>query len=432
MRLFYVLLLCLFAGTASAQSYTSFFTGDTTDATTSPLPGGICLMGGATENDSASAWFLRRANGGDVVVLRTSGGNGYNSYFYSGLGVSVNSVQTILFNSPSAAQDQYVRQQLRNAEAVFIAGGDQWTYIQQWRGTPIDSILNWSVNTRHMPIGGTSAGMMILGESYFSAQVSSVTSAAALANPFDAGVTLGRNDFLHLPFLKNTITDTHYDNPDRRGRQMVFLARMMRGNGDTARGIACDEFTAVCVDSSGLARVFGDASVADNAYFLQVNCATPNMPEVLTANTPIAWVRTNDAVKVYHTKGDSAGTQTFNLKYWRTGSGGIWERWWIDNGIFVTDTSSAPNCSPTAVREIASAAGISLYPNPGKEVLYLQSDLSQTARFAVYNAIGVKVQEGTLLPGENSIATAAWPVGMYAIVWSLPGSAVQTLRWVKQ
>ena len=34
--------------------------------------GGICLMGGAAEDDNGMRWFLNRANGGDIVVLRTS------------------------------------------------------------------------------------------------------------------------------------------------------------------------------------------------------------------------------------------------------------------------------------------------------------------------------------------------------------------------
>ena len=47
-------------------------------------------MGGATEDDNAMKWFLEQANGGDVLILRTSGSDGYNQYFYSQLGISVN------------------------------------------------------------------------------------------------------------------------------------------------------------------------------------------------------------------------------------------------------------------------------------------------------------------------------------------------------
>ena len=53
-------------------------------------------MGGATEDDNAMIWFLERSNGGDILVLRTSGSDGYNNYLFSELGVNVNSVETIV------------------------------------------------------------------------------------------------------------------------------------------------------------------------------------------------------------------------------------------------------------------------------------------------------------------------------------------------
>ena len=67
-------------------------------------------MGGATENDNAMTWFLQQANGGDVLVLRASGSDGYNNYMYSGLGVSVNSVEKIMLlssNNVSSGSDGY-------------------------------------------------------------------------------------------------------------------------------------------------------------------------------------------------------------------------------------------------------------------------------------------------------------------------------------
>lgn len=70
--------------------------------------------------------------------------------------------------------------------------------------------------------------MAILGEAYFDALQGSVTSSEALSNPYDPLVSIGRNDFLRVPFLKRVITDTHFDNPDRRGRHFTFLARCTR------------------------------------------------------------------------------------------------------------------------------------------------------------------------------------------------------------
>ena len=67
-----------------AQSYSSYITGDTTDVNTG-ADYGICLMGGSTEDDRAMKWFLEKANGGDIIVIRTSESDGYNDYFFSEL-----------------------------------------------------------------------------------------------------------------------------------------------------------------------------------------------------------------------------------------------------------------------------------------------------------------------------------------------------------
>ena len=68
----FALLVYLVSGPAFGQAYQSYFTGNPVDAQAEPT-GGICLMGGSTENDEAMRWFLRSANGGDVLVLRASG-----------------------------------------------------------------------------------------------------------------------------------------------------------------------------------------------------------------------------------------------------------------------------------------------------------------------------------------------------------------------
>ncbi|MBP7463875.1 MAG: cyanophycinase, partial [Bacteroidales bacterium] len=242
MRLIIISSLLLIAVANYAQSYTSYFTGSSTNVTTQP-DGGICLMGGATENDEAMKWFLQRANGGDILVLRASGSDGYNDYLYAELGVTVNSVETIVFNTADAVNDFYVQTRIQNAEAIWFAGGDQWNYVNYWKNSPVETLVNNSIQQRNIVIGGTSAGMAILGSHYFSAQNGTVTSATALANPFHNLVSIGGNDFLNAGVLGNTITDTHYDNPDRRGRHVVFMARMATDFAIEPRGIACDEYT---------------------------------------------------------------------------------------------------------------------------------------------------------------------------------------------
>ena len=204
-----------------AQNYTTYFTGNTTDLVTNPN-GGICLMGGATEDDNAMKWFLERANGGDILVLRATGSNGYNSYLYTGLGINVNSVETIVCNNTAASSDPYVLQKIQQAEAIWFAGGDQWTYITYWRNTPLEQAINDAINQRNIVIGGTSAGMAIQGKYYFSAQNGTVTSSAALSNPYNNQMTVDSIHFIENSYLNNVITDTHFDNPDRKGRLITF------------------------------------------------------------------------------------------------------------------------------------------------------------------------------------------------------------------
>jgi cyanophycinase-like exopeptidase len=364
-----LVLFALLPLAAISQSYTSYFTGSATDVVTSPQ-GGICLMGGATEHDEAMKWFLQRANGGDILVLRASGSNGYNDYLYSQLGVSVNSVETIVFNNASASDDSYVQQKIEAAEAIWFAGGDQWDYVSYWRNTPVDSLINLGLEQRNIVIGGTSAGMAIQGGIYFSAENGTVTSSAALNNPYDFRVTADSTSFLKNTILSDVITDTHYDNPDRKGRHAVFLARINTDYGIVGKGIACDEYTAVCIDENGLASAYGEWPTYDeNVYFIQPNCELQDFsPEDCSAGNPLEWNHNGDALKVYHIKATMNGENTFDLSDWTTGVGGTWKNWRVTNGILQEIVGDSLSCSSVGLAE--SEKGLfRVYPNPVSEFL---------------------------------------------------------------
>jgi len=276
--------------------------------------GGTVLMGGGPDVDAAFRWMIAKAGGGDFLVLRASGTNAYNAYVY-GFG-GLNSCETLLLNSRALANEPLVEAKIRAAEAVFIAGGDQADYVNFWKDTRVEDALNYVRNVKRCPVGGTSAGNAIAGRIYFGALLSTISSAQALANPYDANVTLGRDDFLDLPFLANTITDTHFDNPDRRGRLVAFLARMSQDYGIVPRGVGVEEATAVCIEPDGLGRVLGRGA----AHFLQQN-GPANPPERCQPNTPLDWNRNRQAVAVYRVAGTAAGTHTFDFATW-TGTGG--------------------------------------------------------------------------------------------------------------
>lgn len=308
--------------------------GDTSDvqARGSGTQFGLVLMGGSTDVDEAMRWMLERAGGGDVLVLRATGSTGYNDYLFR-LGASVNSVETLLINSRAIANNPDVERRVRNAEMVFISGGDQADYVNFWRGTRLHEALNWLATVKKIPIGGTSAGCAILGSTYFTALQGTIRSEAAVQNPYDPLIIMGRNDFLAMPFLENTITDTHYNNPIRTGRHLVFMARMIQDSGvapQQMRGIGVEERTAVAVNAEGRATVFGSG----RAFFLRGSSASAT-PEVCRAGQPLTWERDKQAVRGYVVSASRSGTGAFNLATWADSgaTGGTWLRYWVVNGV---------------------------------------------------------------------------------------------------
>lgn len=407
------LLLSLAPFFLHAQAYISYFTGDTTDVHT-PTSGGTVLMGGATENDNAMRWFLQRANGGDVVVIRASGSDGYNDYLYSDLGVPVNSVQSIVTPNLAAANDAYVARQVRNAEALWMAGGDQWDYVSLWKDGPVGDALRYLITEKKAVIGGTSAGMAVLGEAYFSAQNGTITSAAALANPYTAKMTVGYNDFLHVPLLDNLVTDTHYDDPDRRGRHVAFIARLATDRGERFRGIACEEYTAVCIDTAGVGRVFGGYPQSqDYAYFLQMTCETPYLPETCSPNLPLDWRRNNQALAVCKVPGKNDGSLTFSLLDWKTTSGGSWENWWVDQGQLKTQAATgAPACLTGT--EDGQGFRFQVFPNPTTAGFCLEiPDNQPNGKAELLDAQGGLVQQLNLVSGKNNLDLRDCRSGVY-------------------
>lgn len=399
MKLSATLLLLFFSITSYNQNYTSYFTGSNTDIVTTPQ-GGICLMGGATEDDRAMTWFLQRANGGDVLVIRASGSNGYNNYLYSELGVNVNSVETIVFNNAAASEDAYVLDKIAKAEAIWLAGGDQWNYVSYWRNTAVDSIINDGITNRNIVIGGTSAGMAVMGKYYFSAQNGTVTSAEALANPYNYYNTVDSTDFFHNAILHDVITDTHFDDPNRIGRMITFLARIYTDYGVIGKGIACDEYTAVCIGADGMARVYGEYPGSDdNAYFIQPNCELADMsPEVCTNGTPLTWNRGEQALKVYRIKGTYNGvSNSFNLNNWSQGTGGEWLNWSADVGVLSQIQTDAIDCSSVGINESSiHESTTTIYPNPSSFYLNINSS-------HIIEHISFFTMDGRLIMSKNNV-----------------------------
>ncbi len=412
-----------------AQGYTSFFTGNSTDAITNP-EFGICLMGGSTENDEAMQWFLNLADGGDILVLRASGTDGYNDYMYNAPGVNVNSVETIRIDQSSGATSPYVLQKISQAEAIWFAGGDQADYVNFFKDNAVENLLNQHINIKQYPIGGISAGMAIMGEYYFDALNGTITSAEALSNPFDNRISLGTSDFLDAPFLENTITDTHYDNPNREGRHMTFLARLQALDGERIYGIGIDEFTSVCIDKDGIANIYGEfPNFNDFAYFIQVNCLDNMTPENLSANQNLDWNLNQQAVKAYKVPGVPGGTNQFDLTTWKNGIGGEWQNWWIDQGSFLSQISTPVNCDTFSTQDF-DAVDVFVYPNPTEDIVHIQSE-AELEKIEIFDIKGKKI-EVIYTPFTNrSFKMNAYQKGIY-LLKIFSDTQTQTVKLIKK
>ncbi len=279
--------LALASGLSAAATklpYTYTRVGSAADVTAPVTPGGV-LMGGGTDVDAAFRWMGARSGNGDFLVIRATGTDAYNPYIQA-LCPASNSVATLIIPSVTAANDARVAALIRQAEAIWIAGGDQSNYLNFWKGTAVQTALNAQL-ARGVPIGGTSAGLNVLTQFIYAAQASQgVTSSQALADPFNRYMSFDR-DFVTLPILNGIIGDPHFETRDRMGREIAFMARVATSGWSNApRGIAVDEQTALLIDvASGTATVEGNGSV----YFLKA----PGMPEVCQAKTPLTYLNLN-------------------------------------------------------------------------------------------------------------------------------------------
>lgn len=278
-------------------------TGDPADVSVA-TESGIVLMGGSTDVDQALKWMIDRATGGDVVIIRASGSTGYNDYIFE-LG-HVNSVETLLIDSREKALNERVGKRIREAEMLFIAGGDQWNYVKYWKDTEVSKAISYLIDQKKVPIGGTSAGCAILTGYIFDARHGSAYSKDVLQNPYDSTVSVSKS-FISMPYLTRTISDQHYSQRDHHGRHVTFMARMMKDLGvEQAVGIGVDEKTALCIDRNGNAFAYGTNEV----YIL---ISSPLVPEVCEPDRPLTFDQRGSAIRVYIYHAAPQGTPVYNL-----------------------------------------------------------------------------------------------------------------------
>lgn len=220
----------------------------------------LVLMGGGREDDQASRLFAEAAGGGDVVILRASGSlTSYPDYFTDVLMPDPlpASVTTLRTSTPTAAADEAVLCGLQRAEAIWLAGGNQWNYLGLWPDT-----VHAMLAAHGGAIGGTSAGAASLGEAAFDARLGTVTSEVALADPFAPKVSVRVSAFAQ-PELSGMLVDTHFMERSREGRMLVFLARFLEEQRySSVIGIGLDERVALLIEDGQYRVMAGERGAA--------------------------------------------------------------------------------------------------------------------------------------------------------------------------
>ena len=114
-------------------------------------------MGGGTDTDDGFKQLLQWGGGGDFLVIRASGDDAYNNYICKMGGAR--SVATLLTKQRDASFDPRVINIVNRADAIFFAGGDQWTYLREWSGSPMQEAIQVAISQRNVPVGGRVPGV---------------------------------------------------------------------------------------------------------------------------------------------------------------------------------------------------------------------------------------------------------------------------------
>ncbi len=273
---------------AIAGGFDFYLTGNGADVKPAKTEGALMLMGGGGLVDEAFRWFIQKAGGGDIVILKVTDRKDavedtYGAYLHGTVG-GCDSVQVIAFHNRTAASDPQVLEIITQADGIFLGGGKQFLYTDYWKGTPVAAALAAHVRAGR-PLGGSSAGLAVLGQMMYTAHVTArLTTEIAMKNPFDKSLTFETN-FLQLDLMRGVVTDTHFSERNRMGRLITFMARAGADYQlEPLLGIGVDEKTALCIEADGTGRV--RSLVAEGrAWLVQPQQA----PEVLQHDQPLTY-----------------------------------------------------------------------------------------------------------------------------------------------
>ncbi len=154
---------------------------------------------------------------------------------------------------------------LREADGVFLTGGNQLKLSTTLGGTPVSEILR-ERNATGLHVGGTSAGAAYLCEHMIACGEEGPT-------PRPSSVTLAPG----LGLTRHVIVDQHFRQRDRIGRLLTALSY-----NPFPVGIGLDEDTAVFIDANDVIEVHGTGGLTvvdpQDMEFSSMDSARPDDP----------------------------------------------------------------------------------------------------------------------------------------------------------
>lgn len=222
--------------------------------------GFVCAIGGGSENyndwsDAPYSWIVQKSDSGKIIIIDVTDATTWLPNYFMSLGADTAYNKTIATISAANLQSNY--DELITAKAIFIRGGNQWDYIRLWKGTKVDSAIQYVFNNGGV-IAGTSAGAAVLGDVDFSAQNGSAYPDEALQNPFYTRMRF-ENNFLKL--VPDVLFDTHFIERGRHGRLIAMLYNLHFNSGRDLVGVGIDDRTAICISPDGIGEVMGSGAV---------------------------------------------------------------------------------------------------------------------------------------------------------------------------
>ncbi|KAH3761823.1 peptidase S51 [Pelomyxa schiedti] len=166
----------------------------------------------------------------------------------------INSCTTVTMTSASDKNSVEATSVVLEAETVYFAGGDQCNYVNWIGGTVLNNVI--ALVNRGGGVGGGSAGLAIQGNYVYNACEGSIESKEAMMFPYHRYITF-TYDMFDWPNMDMTITDTHFEQRNRMGRLMTFVARQIQDQiSSTVWGVGINEGVTLLVNPKGLATCY--------------------------------------------------------------------------------------------------------------------------------------------------------------------------------